>query len=151
MKIQIKNRWDGSMLFECEAGSVKVAVKLALESGADLSGADLSGADLSGANLSGANLSSATLSRADLSGANLSGANLSGANLSRADLSGANLDFSCWPLWCGSKNVKVDMRLVHQLIAHICVLDCDDKIFKQVRESLTPLAEKFHRWGELSR
>lgn len=30
----------------------------------------------------------------------------SGVNLSGADLSGANLDFACWPLWCGSNNVK---------------------------------------------
>ena len=35
--------------------------------------------------------------RADLSNANLSSANLRGT-----DLRGANLDYSCWPLWCGS-------------------------------------------------
>ena len=70
MKIQIKNRFDASVLFECEADSMKMAVKLAVESRADLSRADLSRADLSRADLSGA----------DLSGANLSGANLSGAS-----------------------------------------------------------------------
>lgn len=54
------------------------------------------------------NLRGANLRWADLSGANLSGANLHGANLSGADLSGADIDFACWPLWCGSLDVKID-------------------------------------------
>ncbi|RTK93078.1 pentapeptide repeat-containing protein [Candidatus Saccharibacteria bacterium] len=91
MKIQIKNRVDFSVIFECEADSTKLAVELAIKSGANLSGANLSGANLSGANLSWANLSWANLSWANLSGADLYGANLSGADLSGANLSGANL------------------------------------------------------------
>ena len=180
MRIQIRHRYNYSVLFECEADSMKIAVKLAIKAKANLSGANLSGADLSGANLSRANLSRANLSGADLSGANLSGANLFGANLSwadlswadlswadlsranllsadlsradllSADLSWANIDFSCWPLWCGSKKVKVDIGIVYQLIAHLCVLECDDKIFKRVQKFLLPFAKKFHRWGELS-
>ena len=160
MRIQIRHRYNYSVLFECEADSMKIAVKLAIKakanlSGANLSGADLSGANLSGANLFGANLSWADLSRADLSWADLSRANLLSADLSRADLlsadlSWANIDFSCWPLWCGSKKVKVDIRIVYQLIAHLCVLECDDKIFKRVQKFLLPFAKKFHRWGELS-
>jgi uncharacterized protein YjbI with pentapeptide repeats len=66
-------------------------LKLSLR-GADLSGANLSGADLSDTDLSGANLSSANLSGANLSGANLSGADLLEVNLSSADLSSANLN-----------------------------------------------------------
>ena len=111
MKIQIKNRFDASVIFECEADSVKRAVELAVKSKIDLSwanlsranlsranlyeanlyGANLSRANLYEANLSRANLYEADLSRANLYGANLSGANLSGANLSRADIYGANL------------------------------------------------------------
>ena len=96
MKIEIKNRWSGDILFSVEAPNWRVAVEIAVKSranlyGANLYGADLSGADLSGADLYGADLSGADLSGADLSGANLSGANLSRADLSRADLSGANL------------------------------------------------------------
>ena len=176
MKIQIKNRFDASVLFECEADSMKMAVKLAVESradlsradlswadlsGADLSRADLSWADLSGADLSGADLSRADLSRADLSRADLSGADLSGADLSGADLYGADLygadlygadlDYSCWPLWCGSKKVKVDIKIVYQLIAHLCVVECDDKIFKRVQKFLLPFAKKFHRWDALGK
>ena len=95
MKFQIKNRFDSSVIFECEAESFGIAVELAIKAGANLSRANLSRADLSGADLSRANLSGANLSRANLSGADLYGANLSGADLSRADLSGADLSFTC--------------------------------------------------------
>jgi hypothetical protein len=114
---------------------------------ANLSWANLRWANLSGANLSGADLSRANLSRADLSGANLSWANLSGANLSGADLSGADVDFSCWPLWCGTKGVKVDMRLVRQLLAHVAVLDCDDPAFEKIRKAILTEAKKCH-WAK---
>ena len=69
MKFEIKHKWTGAVLFEVETETLKLAVELAVKSGADLSGAYLSGAYLSGADLYGANLS-----RADLSGAYLSGA-----------------------------------------------------------------------------
>ena len=36
----------------------------------------------------------------------------------RANLRGADLDFSCWPLWCGSQNVKIDENQAKQLLAH---------------------------------
>ena len=60
---------------------------------------------------------------ADLRYADLSNANLRYADLRYADLRYADLDFSCWPLWCGSKNVKADDRLVAQLIFHVTRLD----------------------------
>ena len=91
MKIEIKSRFRGNVLFTVEAESWKVALELAVKSGANLFGADLSGANLFGANLSGANLSGANLFGANLSRANLSRANLSRADLFGADLSGANL------------------------------------------------------------
>jgi hypothetical protein len=89
--IEIKNRWNDSILFAAEAADMREAVIKACSSGANLSGAYLSGAYLSGAYLSGANLSGAYLYGAYLESANLSGANLSGAYLSGAYLSGANL------------------------------------------------------------
>jgi len=118
-------------------------------SGADLSGADLSGADLSGADLSGADLSYADLSGADLSGADLSYADLRDANLRDANLRDANLDFSCWPLWCGSKSVKVDRRIAAQLAAHFCVLDCDDPDYIKARDAVMEFAKTSHRAKEL--
>ncbi len=70
---------------------VRLAVKWAIQNGADLYGANLSRANLSSANLSGANLSRANLYGANLRSANLSGANLYGADLSGADLRSADL------------------------------------------------------------
>jgi uncharacterized protein YjbI with pentapeptide repeats len=90
---------------------------------ADLGRADLGRADLKGANLGRADLKGANLWGADLRGADLRGADLRGADLREADLRGANSDFSSFPLWCGSFNMKVDDRLIWQLICHITRLD----------------------------
>ena len=90
--MKITHRFNGSTLFESEAQSLPLLLRLAIEAKADLRGADLSGADLSYANLSYANLSDANLRGADLSGADLRGANLSFEDLSYANLSYANLD-----------------------------------------------------------
>ena len=74
MKIEIKSRWDSTILFTAEAASLLLALQAAIKSRANLSGANLSRADLSGANLSGAELYGADLSRAYLSRADLYGA-----------------------------------------------------------------------------
>jgi len=107
IKISIKNRFTGSIIFEYEkekntfSETVKEFIRQEIEvnkksyadlSYADLSYADLSYADLSYANLSYANLSYANLRSADLRSADLSYADLSYANLSSANLSYADLD-----------------------------------------------------------
>ena len=115
--------------------------------GANLQGVNLQGADLWGANLWGANLQGADLRRVDLRDANLQGANLQGANLQGADLRRANLDFSCLPLWCGSKGMKVDEKIAAQLALHFIWLDCDGPLVKEIQEKIRPLAEKSHRFG----
>ena len=117
---------------------------------ANLRGADLQWANLRVADLQWANLRVANLRGANLRWANLRGADLRGADLRGADLRGANLDFSVWPLWCGSKNVKADNRLVYQLVAHICGLDCNTPEFKEIREFLLPYSKQSHRSGELN-
>ena len=93
IKISIKNRWTGSILFEYSSvdNTLAKTVLEALKGGADLRGADLRGANLRGANLYGADLYGADLREADLYGANLYGANLYEANLRGANLCGANL------------------------------------------------------------
>ena len=121
--------------------------------GANLRGADLRGANLRGANLRDADLSDADLSRADLRGANLRGADLSranlrGANLRGADLSRANLDYSCYPLWCGSLHLKADKRLACQLAYHLCSMQCDDADYIKMRNSILGFANQFHRVDE---
>ena len=93
IKIEIKNRWTGSILFEYESedNTVKKTVEEAVKRGADLRGADLRGANLGDAYLGGANLRGANLGGANLRGANLGGANLGDAYLGGAYLGGANL------------------------------------------------------------
>ena len=93
IKIQIKSRYFGSVLFEYEKenNTVKDTLIEAVKKDADLRGANLRGADLSDAYLSDADLSDANLRGADLRGADLRGADLSDAYLSDADLSDADL------------------------------------------------------------
>lgn len=122
-------------------------------SGANLRGANLRGADLRGANLSDADLidadlSGANLNDANLRGANLKGANLKGANLNDADLRGANLDYSCYPLWCGSLHLKANKRLACQLAYHLCSMQCDDADYVKMRNSILGFANQFHRVDE---
>lgn len=88
------------------------------------------------------------LSGANLSGATLSDANLSGANLSDANLSGADLDYSCYPLWCGSLHLKADKRLACQLAYHLCSMQCDDADYIKMRNSILGFANQFHRVDE---
>ena len=69
--ITIKHRFTGSILFELETTTIRLALEAAVKGRANLYGADLYGANLYGANLYGA----------DLRGANLYGANLYGAKI----------------------------------------------------------------------
>ena len=123
-------------------------------SDADLRGADLRGAELRGAELSRANLSRADLSDADLRGAELSRADLSRADLSRADLRGAELDYSQWPLWCGSLTAVVDDRLAIQLLYHtLSVVKHSQNVSKELKKGLLTKANleaalRFHRADE---
>ena len=116
--------------------------------GADLSNANLRGAGLSEADLSNANLRGAGLRGADLRGADLRGADLRGANLRGADLRGADLDYSCYPLWCGSLHFKADKRLACQLAYHLCSMQCDDADYIKMRNSILGFANQFHRVDE---
>mgnify|MGYP004706407769 FL=1 len=103
IKIEIRNRWTGSVVFEYtkEGNTITETVLDAIRRGANLRDADLRDANLRGANLCDAylcgvdlcdaNLYGAYLRGADLCGADLCGANLRGANLRGADLYGADL------------------------------------------------------------
>ena len=93
IKIEIRNRWTGSVVFEYtkEGNTITETVLDAVRRGADLRDADLCGADLRGSNLRGANLCDADLCDANLCDAYLRGANLYGADLCGTDLRDANL------------------------------------------------------------
>ena len=93
IKIEIRNRWTGSVVFEYtkEGNTITEAVLEAIRCDANLRDANLRNANLRGANLRDANLRDANLRDADLRDADLRGANLRDADLRCADLCGANL------------------------------------------------------------
>jgi len=122
---------------------------------ADFSGMDLRWANLREANLYEANLYKANLREADLRWANLREADLRDVDLREADLRWANLyganlyeaniDFSCWPLWCGSVGVKVDSKIAYQLAVHLCAVTCDNPEVQAMQKALLPWALRSHR------
>ena len=109
IKIEIRNRWTGSVVFEYtkEGNTITETVLDAIRRGADLRGADLRGADLRGADLRGADLCGADLRDADLRDADLYGADLRGADLRDADLRDAYL---CGAYLCGAYLCGADLR-----------------------------------------
>ena len=76
IKIEIKNRFTGDIIFsyEAENNTIKKTVEEAVRQGASLKGASLDGASLIGASLIGASLKGASLDGASLYGALLYGA-----------------------------------------------------------------------------
>ena len=93
IKIEIRNRWTGSVVFEYtkEGNTITETVLDAIRRGADLHSADLRDANLRDANLRDANLRDANLCDANLCGANLCDVDLYGADLCDANLRDANL------------------------------------------------------------
>lgn len=123
IKIEIRNRWTGSVVFEYtkEGNTITETVLDAIRRGADLHSADLCDADLRDADLCGANLCGADLYGADLCDANLRdadlcNADLRGANLCDADLRGANLR--------GANLYGADLRGANLRDAKGCYLSC---------------------------
>lgn len=132
--------------------------------------ADLQGADLRGAFLQGASLRGALLWRSDLRGTDLRGAdlrntdlrgtNLRGAKLLHTDLRGANIDYSAWPLWCGSLEAYIDDRIAIQILYHLLrPVQASPYVSREVKDrlltdDLIDLANCFHRvkeCGEIER
>ena len=149
IKIEFK---DGKDPLEIDAVKNRLDLREADLRKADLRKADLNEADLFGANLRGANLREADLRKADLREADLNVADLFRANLRGADLRGADVDFSCWPLWCGSLNVKIDKRIFCQLLYHTLRAgkSVDDPEVNRLFEipEIVNLANQFHRVDE---
>ena len=124
IKIEIRNRWTGSVVFEYtkEGNTITETVLEAIRRGADLRGADLCDANLCGADLCDANLRGADLCDANLRGANLCGADLCGANLRGADLRDANLrdaDLRGANL-CGADLRNANLRGANLCDANLC-------------------------------
>jgi uncharacterized protein YjbI with pentapeptide repeats len=79
------------------------------------------------------------------------------ANLRRANLSGANLDYSCFPLWCGSLYANMDDRQVKQLLYHtLSIVINSDNVSDDLKSILLTeqnlnVANEFHRVDECGR
>ena len=69
-------------------------------------------------------------------------------DLRYADLRGTDIDFSCYPLWCGSLGLKADKRLACQLAYHLCSMQCEDTEYIKMRNSILEFANQFHRVNE---
>ena len=122
IKISIKNRWTGSILFEYSSvdNTLAKTVTEALKGDANLRDANLRGAYLRGAYLCGADLCGADLRNADLRDADLRGADLRGADLRGADLRGAYL---CGADLCGANLRDADLRGAYLRGADPCGAD----------------------------
>ena len=122
IKIEIRNRWTGSVVFEYtkEGNTITETVLDAIRRGADLRDADLRDADLRGSNLRSANLCDADLCDANLCGAYLRGANLCGAYLRGANLYGADL---CDANLCDANLRDANLRDADLRGANLCDAD----------------------------
>jgi len=111
------------VIFEITAGSIGKGIEVAVKQGislahADLRHIDLDNRDLSGGEFTSADFRNSRLSRTDFRGANLWDAEFHGANMHGMDIRGAGIDFTSWPLWCGSVGVIVDEKQARQILAH---------------------------------
>ena len=91
MLFEIKHCIDKTNLYSVEAGSLRLAVEIAVRDRVSLRGADLSYADFRYADFRGADIRYADLRYADLRYADLRG-----AELEYADLTGANMRCAVW-------------------------------------------------------
>ena len=128
IKIEIRNRWTGSVVFEYtkEGNTITETVLEAIRRCANLCDANLCGADLRGADLYGADLYGADLCSTDLRSTDLRDADLRCANLCDADLRGANLygaDLRSTDLR-GATLRSTDLRGANLSDAKGCYLSC---------------------------
>ena len=117
-----------ALIDECRKNGTHINLRGSYLSGLDLRGIYLRGADLQESDMRGTNLQGADLQGANMRGANLRWSDLrwaqmQWADLQGADLQGSKLDFAGYELSCKTIGIKVDKRLVSQLLYHLCKMD----------------------------
>lgn len=81
-------------------------------------------------------------------------ANMQDADLRGADMLGADIDYSAWPLWCGSLKAHVDDRIAIQLLYHtLSVVQHSPHVSAELKrtlltEDVVGIANRFHRVEE---
>ncbi|MDY6959344.1 MAG: pentapeptide repeat-containing protein [Halobacteriota archaeon] len=112
---------------------------------ANFKGADLKYATFEGADCRGADFQHADCREANFQDADCWRANFENADCRKANFQGANIDYSCWPLWCGSLDVKVDKRIARQLLYHAVAVSQGVLPKKCFSKALLDEVNKFHR------
>ena len=143
MKIEIKHKTTGSVLFGGAYDSRKLCIEAAVKTKANLCKADLYGADLYGANLCGANLG----------WANLGGANLGGANLGGANLGGAKNYYHSHDIFARlviNATIKFTVHEQEMVFRVVALRLCWHSIHKEYGKKMTPVFKKLAKmgWGE---
>lgn len=116
---------------------------------ANLQCASLQDANMQNASLHHANMQDAYMQHADMRYADLREADMRGA-----DMRGVDIDYSAWPLWCGSLKAHVDNRIAIQLLYHaLSVVQHSPYVSEDIKRTLlTPdvvgVANRFHRVNE---
>lgn len=119
---------------------------------ADLRGANFQYANLQAAGFQCALLEGADFAEADLRWADLRWTDLRMTSLLNADLKGVSLDFSGFPLWCGSLSADFDNTQLKQIAYHLVKAGLNSKNAseetKNELKKLIDFANGFHRVDE---
>lgn len=127
--------------------------------GADLRTVNMNRADMRGVNMQRANMLHADMQYANMQCANMQhadmrSADMRSAEMQRTDMQGADLDYSAWPLCCGSLKAYVDDRIAIQLLYHtLSVVQYSPYVSEDVKRTLLTRdvvdeANRFHRVDE---
>ena len=130
--------------------------RCAIMQGEDLRNVNMNRADMRGVNMQRANMLHADMQYANMQcakmqHADMRHADMRSAEMQRTDMRGANIDYSAWPLCCGSLKAYVDDRIAIQLLYHtLSVVQHSPYVSEDVKAKLlTPeivsLANRFHR------
>lgn len=131
----------------------------AIMQGADLRNVNMNRADMRGVNMQRANMLHADMQYvniqcAKMQHADMRHADMRSAEMQRTDMRGANIDYSAWPLCCGSLKAYVDDRIAIQLLYHtLSVVQYSPYVSEDVKRTLltqdvVDAANRFHRVDE---
>lgn len=116
--------------------------------------ADMQDANMWGADMRGANMQRANMQRANMQHVDMQHADMRSAEMQRTDMRGVNIDYSAWPLCCGSLKAYVDDRIAIQLLYHtLSVVQYSRYVSEDVKRTLltqdvVDVANRFHRVDE---
>lgn len=144
-------RMDMSEFNSCDLSGArleKVSARRSVFLVCEIESAYAEGSDFSATQFNSCNMDSCDMNNAILHGVQFCRCNTRGMHLNGSDMTGANIDYSAWPMWCGSYGVKVDRRLFEQLVMHLCGVVVDDREYWNVQQTLKSIAMRHPRAQE---